>query len=581
MFPNRFRMAATQVICAIFGLACFVHANPWPATDGLGRKLPEHTEVGAPRKDRFVAVFYFLWLYQHSKTGPHDITKILEEHPEAVKDGGHPAWGPMKHFHHFAEPLFGYYRSTDEWVYRKHAEMLADAQVDVVIFDCSNNFTYKESYMALCRAFDQARKDGVNVPKIAFLGRIANKSRNKVVNEVYENLYKPGLYKDLWFQWEGKPLIMAYPEAYSNEIQKFFTFRPPKGSYHEPATRKDQWAWLEASPLRTYGGTPQQPEQMAVGVAVNARGNNQYTALSDPLAMSRSYHQGKHDKRPDAYKYGLHFQEQWDAALEKDPKLIFVTGWNEWVAMRFEQFHRYKAPVVFVDLYDVEGSRDIEPMKGGYGDAYYYQLIANVRRHKGTPELPKAGPPASIVIDGKFDDWEQVGPTFDDHRGDIMHRDHPGWGEELHYRNQLGRNDIIACKVARDDTSLSFMVETAKPLTRPKDYNWLRLLINVDRSTKTGWEGYDYLLSYDPKTKHMRLLQSQKGWNWQQLALLPFAINGQRMEVAIPRDKMPTGSKMNFEFKWVDHLGKENDIMDFYTCGEAAPGGRFNYLYQE
>jgi hypothetical protein len=82
----------------VFGLLGPTEANPWPATDGLGRKLPEFGEVSAPRKDRYVAMFYFLWHYQHSKTGPYDIAKILEKNPEAGKDGNHPAWGPMHQF---------------------------------------------------------------------------------------------------------------------------------------------------------------------------------------------------------------------------------------------------------------------------------------------------------------------------------------------------------------------------------------------------------------------------------------------------------------------------------------------------
>lgn len=126
-------------------------ASSFPATDSLGRKLPTSEEVGAPREDRFVAMFYFMWHYQHlnEQGDVYDISNILAEHPEAINNANHPAWGPLHHYHHFAEPLFGYYRSTDEWVFRKHAEMLADAGVDAIIFDTSNGPTYKESYEAL------------------------------------------------------------------------------------------------------------------------------------------------------------------------------------------------------------------------------------------------------------------------------------------------------------------------------------------------------------------------------------------------------------------------------------------------
>src|SRR5262245_32275248 len=43
-----------------------VPASPWPATDVLGRELPLAAEVGLPRADRFVGIFYFLW---HNQRG--------------------------------------------------------------------------------------------------------------------------------------------------------------------------------------------------------------------------------------------------------------------------------------------------------------------------------------------------------------------------------------------------------------------------------------------------------------------------------------------------------------------------------
>jgi hypothetical protein len=38
--------------------------------------------------------------------------------------------------------------------------------------------------------------------------------------------------------------------------------------------------------------------------------------------------------------------------------------------------------VIFVDEFIQEFSRDIEPMNGGHGDNYYYQLVDYVRRYK-------------------------------------------------------------------------------------------------------------------------------------------------------------------------------------------------------
>ena len=84
---------------------------------------------------------------------------------------------------------------------------------------------------------------------------------------------------------------------------------------------------------------------------------------------------------PNAIDRGLNFQEQWDHALKMDPELIFITGWNEWIAGRYKNWQGTEN--AFVDQCDKEYSRDIEPMKGGFADNYYYQLVANIRRYKG------------------------------------------------------------------------------------------------------------------------------------------------------------------------------------------------------
>jgi hypothetical protein len=551
----------------------------WPATDALGRTLPDAEEVGPPRPHRTVALFYFLWHNQHSKSGPFNISEILAEHPGAMTDPALSAWGPPGAYHHFAEPLFGYYRSTDEWVYRKHAEMLADAGVDVIVFDATNGYTYKDSYLALCRAFSQAQKDGVRVPKIAFLCRFGPVDPAQVEG-LYNDFYKPGLFKNLWFHWKGKPLIMAYPEGTSDEVRDFFTFRPGMASYFTPPSRKDQWGWLEVSPQHGFGGTKDQPEEMTVGVAMNAHAD-QLTTLSDPRSMGRSFHNGHADPRPEAFLYGLNFQEQWDHALKADPELVFITGWNEWVAMRLNKFAGYEAPVVFVDTFDLEKSRDIEPMKGGYGDNYYYQMVANIRRFKGMNSPPPAGPEKSIAIDGDFSEWTDVGPEFSDYRGDTGHRDAPGWGETLRYVNTQGRNDIISCKVARDRTHLYFYVKTAGTLSDPNGPHGMQLFLDTDRRHDTGWEGYDFLLSRQGRKSVLE--KSAAGGGWKTVAGADCQIKDGEMEVAIPRAalNLPEGTRIDLEFKWVDNPERPDDIMGFYTCGDAAPGERFNYRYFE
>ncbi len=69
------------------------YSDTWVATDGLARVLPSSVEVGLPRDDKTVGIFYFLWLGRHGEQGPFDISKILRADPTAIDNPLSPEWG--------------------------------------------------------------------------------------------------------------------------------------------------------------------------------------------------------------------------------------------------------------------------------------------------------------------------------------------------------------------------------------------------------------------------------------------------------------------------------------------------------
>ncbi len=468
-----------------------LRSDTWVAIDALGRSLPFGEEVGPPRANKFVGVFYFLWLGQSGELGPFDVSQILMKDPTAIRNPRSPLWGPELYPHHWGESIFGYYVSDDDSVLRKHAQMLADADVDMIVFDVTNQVTYPPSWKALCRVFEQVKREGNRVPQIAFLCPFGDPK--KVVQELWNDLYSRDLYPDLWFRWEGKPLILADPRALSDDqIRRFFTFRKPQPDYFKGPTGPGQWGWLEVYPQHAFYKTPGIAEEVAVGVGQNAA-DGKLSVFTNPRAHGRSFHDGKEPGPEGRDASGHNFGEQWRRALEIDPAFIFVTNWNEWIAGRFSPANmplHGTGPVTFVDEFDAEFSRDIEPMKGGHADSYYYQMIANIRRFKGARPIPPVEP-RPITIDGRFEDWAKVQPEYRDTIGDPVHRQHRGWGKSLHYMNATGRNDIVAAKVSIDAQSVSFYVRTRDQLTNPAQPNWMLLFIDADRNPKTGWMGYD------------------------------------------------------------------------------------------
>ena len=557
--------------------------NNITATDALNRKLPSWEEAGDIREKKYVGLFYWTWQNDMAKSSPaYDVTKILAQYPEAVDDYKHPAWPKTAPCFFWGEPLYGYYRRTDHWVLRRHAELLALAGVDVVIFDCTNgNYTWKEAYMELCKVFTQARADGVNTPQIAFMMAFGPTQGSKeAVEEVYRDLYKPGVYQDLFFKWKGKPLIMAYPDNLSDEVKSYFTFRPGQPAYNTGPTRDDQWGWLEIYPQHGYAKKSTGYEQVTVGVAQNWSAERGLTAMNAPNSFGRSYtNQSGQITGENAVLYGYNFQEQWERALKLDPQFIFITGWNEWIAGRYEIWQQQAN--AFPDEFSQEKSRDIEPMKGGHGDAYYYQMAANIRRYKG---LGRPEPPSkahTVTVDGNADEWKDVKPVYKAPPGNTLYRDHPGWQGE-YFTNTTGRNDFVLAQVARDTENLYFLVETAQAITEPSGAGWMQLFIDVDRDRGTGWEGYDYVLNrMAPSATTMTVEHNTGEWNWTKCGEATYKVSGKQIELKIPRGVLSLENKLNFEFKWADNLQEAGDIMDFYLSGDVAPAGRYNFVYNE
>jgi hypothetical protein len=580
-----------------------VMADTWVATDGLGRVVPGHDQVGGPRPDRTVGMFYFLWHGAHVQGGPYDVTRILAQDPEAMTKPDSPLWGRLHVPHHWGESIFGYYRIQDAGVLRKHAQMLGDAGVDVVIFDVTNQITYRDDYLALLREWSASRALGNRTPQVAFLTPFWDPQ--KVVRELWRDLYQPGVHRDLWFRWEGKPLILAdanlldarreqaaqnTPEAGDRtvrsvtvdaeaaRIREFFTFRKPQPDYFQGPTQSNMWSWLEVHPQHVFRNDRGEKEQMSVGVGQNAVGGR-LGSMSEPGARGRSFHRGARDMRPGAVRLGLNVSEQWERALKEDPRFIFVTGWNEWIAGRFAEFNRVKLPVMFVDQFDQEHSRDIEPMKGGHGDDYFYQFVGHVRRYKGA-RAPQAWERKPIQVDASFGDWADVLPEFRDTIGDPVERKHVGWDTNVVYTNTSGRNDIVAAKVSADAQQAWFYVRTRQPLTTPVvSEPWMLLLLDVDGNAATGWLGYDFVVNRSRDGMSARIEKHRgPGWDWQPVGEAELKFAGDQLELAIPwqllgRDGPPTV----LDFKWADQLQGTGEWSDFTLNGDAAPNDRFNY----
>ena len=585
-----------------------VMPDTWVFTDGLGRESLTYEDVGGVKEDKTVAMFYWTWHVDLAFNTPINTTEFMLKYPEAKNDYDHPAWPPAGYAYFWNEPLYGYYRTNDPWVLRRHAELLANAGVDTVFTDNSNgNYTWKSSYTPLFETWIDAMDNGaVKSPKVSFLLPFGpTEGSLEQLEMLYLDFYRTDRYQKLWFYWDEKPMLMAYNNNVGvstnlhKEIREFFTWRSGQPAYVIQGTQTGNWGWLATYPQAVYykdrnGYRNKTVEQMTVGVAVNHNYvTDQGTAMNGYNVIGRSYtkdYEDRYEKEgTEATKWGYQFSMQFDYALEKDPRVLFITGWNEWTAGRHEAWPPSEAAIenAFPDQFIDEYSRDLEPTKGELKDHYYYLLVNYVRRYKGVNPIPAPSLSQTIDLTKGTDQWSAAEPYYAAYIGNTDHRDAAGYGN-LHYTETSGRNDIIGARVARDADTVWFFVECNDNITPYTDSLWMNLYIDSDQTAK-GWETFDFIVNKSAASAETLVLErfTGNGYETEKVADVKYKLDGKTLAVEIPKSALGLeGNDYTINFAWTDNVHDEGDystfsgdILDFYLSGDVAPGARFKFSY--
>ena len=549
----------------------------WIATDALGRSLPSYKQTGTAKTGKWVGLFYYIWHGYHAPTDTiYDNTKILKNNPYS------PEYGPRHLFHYWGEPEAGYYRSDDPWVIRRNIAMMAAAGVDFIYFDVTNAFTYLGTVNKYCEISLEMRKMGINAPYISFM---TNSSGGATTNQLYDEIYAKLRFKELWFYWEGKPLIFGNPadNVLRSEVKSFFNIKY-SWAWTDAQNQPNHWQWIDNYPQDFGWSTRGIVDQVPVAVASHPTSNigNSYSNGKQPVydVQRLTPYTGK----------GLHFAEQWKQALTLQPKVVMITQFNEWMAQRFINGLDANANFLgvaasngntyFVDAYNEEYNRDIEPMKGGHTDNMYFQMVNYIRLFKGMIATKQASIARKMEMDGLFSEWNTIEPVYIDYEGDTYHRNSKGSNSKTTFINNTGRNDIIESRATHDQSFVYFYAKTAQHLTTHTSPNWMLLYVNTDTLKTTGWEGYDLLINHNPNSLTQTTVKRFIGGGWGDEQKISYAYVGNELEIAVPVSYFKvTNNQLVFSFHWTDNNQKLLDINEFFINGDSAPDRRFDYLY--
>lgn len=566
-------------------------------TDDFGRVISPVD--GKVNSDRYVGMFYFLTLGQHANhTGIYDVDKITYEgtYNKAFTHFNTPIT-PVGSAHFWGEPVWGYYDSRDPWVMRKQIEMLTMAGVDFIVLDTSNNVLYENVTAVLFELLLEYQEAGWEVPRVVYyLGKHDLGADKAVFKQVYNIFYAKDTYKSLWFTPNDpeKPMIIApdnviaafktSSNAQEKSFAAFFDFRvtqwpiaapvnepvyeygAPWISFEYPQTSQEGWINLSIAQHVTVNMTDTK----------NSRGRGWH-----PTQQVKGKWKGENDH--ENWRQNLNFQAQWNTVFEmtpeqraQDARFVFLTGWNEWVA---EKIRTGSGTYYTVDTFNAEYSRDIEPSRSsGMKDYAYFQTIMNIHNDNFAPAVHYEYPATTPDITTDDAVWAGA-PTYRDFTGECADRNFKAMAGELVYTDTTGRNDIDTISILHDAEYLYFRISCVEDITAhgENDAGWMNLWLKTANAKDELFCGYEYVLNREVSGSKSAILNA-KG---ESVGEADVNVLGKVMIVRVPLSAIGLDAhNYQIEFKVTDNVqDMENDPLNLYSTGDAAPIGSLNFSY--
>ena len=458
------------------------------------------------------------------------------------------------------------------------------------MFDTTNAVTYDTVVSKIMNECRKMREAGWTPPGLVFY---TNAYSHRVITNLYNSYYKKESLKDVWYYLDGKPLIIGnistqadqaevrsrekgyVSQPLSDEILEFFTFRDSQ--WPSDAYKENGFPWIEWTyPAPVHNGV------ISVSVASHPALPMSFSVTRGDKNWGRGWNVNTQQNEPDKAYEGQFFQSTWDVALTEDPRIVFVTGWNEWTAGKMQ----YDGEWAMVDLCNMEFSRDAEMMKGGYNDAFYIQLAQNIRKYKDV-EIPAGAQlksvPVTVPMTADLSVWDSVEAVFRDPIVVNAARNSNGAVLSLKYKQAAARNNVTEIRVAQDADNFYFMLKATEDivLREAGDAGWMNLLIGTGEVADKGWEGYEFVIGRAETGEGKLTVEKLRAdFTSEAAGEAEFRVDGGVMQVKVPRAALGMAADVNrLYFKLADGIDEPADIMDYYVSGKSLPLGRLSFRY--
>lgn len=135
--------------------------------------------------------------------------------------------------------------------------------------------------------------------------------------------------------------------------------------------------------------------------------------------------------------------------------------------------------------------------------------------------------------------------------------------------------------MTHDTDNIYFCIKTEDTITGydVSKTNWMNLFIGVEGSKENNWESFHYVVNRHPRENTTSLERFTKGYEGETVSDVSYTIQGNVMQIEIPRAALNIEEGFSIYFKAADSIEKEDDIMDYYVSGDSVPLGRLAFSY--
>jgi hypothetical protein len=253
-------------------------------------------------------------------------------------------WDPIREWNGPYHPVLGEYTTADRKVIRQHVQWMRRAGVDVIFFDIARiqpelsmlQLPEQKTLQFLVEELSHQEKETRKLKLVIWMEKWNSNPTAEEYRFGLDYVRKNLAGRDFYFQYEGKPLVMTYLNGgapglvqVEEENKSFFTFRRISADHATPG-----WKYI---------GPDGDAECMTANPSFDGFMEGAFiektfkkkTVDADKL---REHGKAVVQQRAD----GKMFESQLLKARQVNPKVIFISGFNDWACcMQIEPAKEY------------------------------------------------------------------------------------------------------------------------------------------------------------------------------------------------------------------------------------------------